>query len=59
MLVTAVRAHLKDPTRVAEVRKSNPMRVGLGQLLAQVGERWGMPLIDTLQKASITPIRPG
>lgn len=59
MLVTAVRAHLKDPARIAEVRKSNAMRAGLGHLLAQLGERWGMPLIDTLQRASITPIRPG
>jgi hypothetical protein len=58
MLVTSLRAHVKDPARLTELKKSNAMRASLGHVLAQLGERWGMPLIDTLQKLSITPIRP-
>jgi len=34
------------------------MRASLGHFLVQLGERWGMPLVDMLQKLSITPIRP-
>jgi hypothetical protein len=58
LLVTALRAHLAQSQNAAEVRKSNPMRASLGHFLAQIGERWGMPLVDTLQKLAITPIRP-
>jgi hypothetical protein len=58
LLVTALRAHLGQPARAAEVKKSNAMRASLGQFLAMVGERWGMPLVDLLQKLAITPIRP-
>ena len=58
LLVTALRAHLSQTQNAAEVRKSNPMRTSLGHFLAQIGERWGMPLVDTLQKLAITPIRP-
>ncbi len=58
LLVTALRAHLALPQHAAEVRKSNPMRASLGHFLVQLGERWGMPLVDMLQKLSITPIRP-
>jgi len=42
-----------------EIRKSNAQRQSLGHLLAQLGERWGIPLAEALHKASITPIRPG
>lgn len=59
LLVTALRAYLQQPHNLAEVKRSNPMRVSLGQFLAQVGERWGMPLVETMQKLGVTPIRPG
>jgi hypothetical protein len=59
LLVTALRAHILHPHNLADIKRSNPMRVSLGHLLAQLGEKWGMPLVETLQKASITPIRPG
>lgn len=59
LLVTAMRAHLQQPHHLGEVKKSNAARVSLGHLLAQLGERWGMPLVETLQKVGVTPIRPG
>ncbi len=59
LLVTALRAHLQQPHHLAEIKRSNPMRVSLGHFLAQVGERWGIPLVETMQKVGVTPIRPG
>jgi hypothetical protein len=41
-----------------ELRKSNAARQSLGHFLLQLGERWGLPLAETLQKAGVTPIRP-
>lgn len=58
LLATAVRAFVQQPSRAGEIRKSNPQRAALGQLLAHLGERWGLALVETLQKLSITPIRP-
>ncbi|MDQ3035463.1 MAG: ATPase, partial [Myxococcota bacterium] len=58
LLVTAVRAHVLAPHIAAELRKSNAQRLSLGHFLLQVGERWGMPLADALQKVGVTPIRP-
>ncbi|MFO0682559.1 MAG: MoxR family ATPase [Sandaracinus sp.] len=58
LLVTAVRAHVLAPHVAAELRRSNGQRISLGHFLLQVGDRWGMPLVDALQKLGITPIRP-
>ncbi len=59
LLVTALRAHLQQPQHLSEIKKSNAMRASLGHFLAQVGERWGMPLVETMQRVGVTPIRPG
>lgn len=56
LVVTGICTYLH--AKAQEVRKSNPLRTSLGHLLAQLGGRWGMPLVDTLQKLSITPVRP-
>jgi hypothetical protein len=62
LLVTGLRAHLSDPTRLPELRKSNPARASLGHFLAALGtgagQRWAMPLVETLQKIGVQPIRP-
>jgi hypothetical protein len=58
LLVTAMRAHVLSPHVAAELRKSNAQRMSLGHFLVQVGERWGMPLVDALHKVGVTPIRP-
>ncbi|MET0343796.1 MAG: MoxR family ATPase [Polyangiales bacterium] len=59
LLVTAVRAHVLMPQVGVELRKSNAQRLSLGHFLLQIGERWGMPLAEALQKVGVTPIRPG
>jgi hypothetical protein len=59
LLVTALRAEVLAPARVAELRKSNAARLSLGRFLAQVGERWGLPLVDAMKCGGITPVRPG
>lgn len=58
LLVTAVRAHVLAPHISAELRRSNAQRGALGHFLAQVGERWGIPLVEALQKVGVNPIRP-
>jgi len=58
LLTTAVRAHVLAPHVAAELRKSNAQRLSLGHFLLQVGERWGFPLAEALQKIGATPIRP-
>ncbi|GAC1364850.1 MAG: hypothetical protein NVSMB47_16350 [Polyangiales bacterium] len=62
LLVTGLRAHLSDPTRLPELRKSNAARASLGHFLAQLGvgagQRWAMPLVETLQRVGVQPIRP-
>jgi len=58
LLVTAVRAHVLAPHIAETLRKSNAQRLSLGHFLAQVGERWGVPLVEALQKIGATPIRP-
>jgi hypothetical protein len=59
LLVTSLRAYLQHPQNLADIKRSNPMRASLGHLLAQLGEKWGMPLVETMQKVGVTPIRPG
>jgi hypothetical protein len=58
LLVTSVRAHVLSPHISAELRRSNAQRGSLGHFLAQVGERWGIPLVEALQKVGVNPIRP-
>ena len=58
LLVTATRAHVLGPQVAEQLRKSNAQRASLGHFLAQVGERWGLPLVEALQKVGATPIRP-
>jgi hypothetical protein len=58
LLVTAARAHVLAPHVAADLRKSNAQRLSLGHFLGQVGERWGLPLVEALQKVGVTPIRP-
>jgi hypothetical protein len=58
LLVTALRAHVLTPAVATELRKSNAQRISLGHFLAQVGERWGMPLVEALHKLGVTPVRP-
>jgi len=58
LLVTAVRAHVLQAHVATELRKSNAQRLSLGHFLLQVGERWGLPLAEALQKVGVTPIRP-
>jgi hypothetical protein len=53
-----VRAHVLQPHVAAELRKSNAQRLSLGHFLLQIGERWGFPLAEALQKVGVTPIRP-
>jgi hypothetical protein len=58
LLVTAVRAHILAPPVADALRKSNAQRLSLGHFLAQCGERFGLPLVEALQKIGVTPIRP-
>jgi hypothetical protein len=58
LLVTAVRAFVLSPQNALDLRKSNAQRLSLGHFLLQIGERWGMPLAEALQKVGVTPIRP-
>jgi hypothetical protein len=58
LAVTALRAHLEQQSTAAELRKSNVARASLGHLLPQLKERWALPLVDTMKKLGITPIRP-
>ncbi len=63
LIVTGLRAHMADPTRLSELRKSTPARVALGHVLARLASAadspWAMALVDTLQRTGITPVRPG
>ncbi|HEX6241241.1 MAG TPA: ATPase, partial [Polyangiales bacterium] len=58
LLVTAVRAHVLSPAVATELRKGSAQRISLGHFLAQVGERWGLPLAEALHKLGVTPVRP-
>ena len=58
LALTALRAHLEQQANTAETKRSNAVRAGLGRLLPQVHEKWAMPLVMTMKKLGITPIRP-
>jgi hypothetical protein len=58
LLVRALVAHLERHPKLAEIRRNNAVRASLGALLARLGERFAMPLVDALLKLSIAPVRP-
>lgn len=55
----ALCAHLRAHGRVSELRQSNAVRGNLGRVLAALGERFAMPLVNVMLELQITPIRPG
>jgi hypothetical protein len=58
LAVTALRAHLTQQAKLVEVRRSNVVRTCLGKLLPQLPEKLALPLVETLKKLGVTPIRP-
>ncbi|WP_441285749.1 AAA family ATPase [Sorangium sp. KYC3313] len=58
LVVTALSAHLAQQAKLVDVRRSNVARVCLGQLLAQLPERWALRLAGALKKHGVTPVRP-
>jgi AAA domain (dynein-related subfamily) len=58
LTLTALRAYLERQADTSEMKRSNSVRTCLGHLLPQVQERWAMPLVQTMQRLGITPIRP-
>ena len=59
LAITGLRATLEQPSKLAELKRSNVARTCLGQLLVQLREAHAMPLVDTLRRVGITPVRPG
>jgi len=58
LAITALRVYVEEPSRLADLKKSNVARTCLGHLLAGLRERHAMPLVDTLRRVGITPVRP-
>ncbi len=58
LVITALRAHMEQPSRLAELKRSNVVRTSLGHLLTQIPEKHAMPLVDTLKRIGVTPVRP-
>jgi hypothetical protein len=58
LALTAIRHYLEQQSASAEAKRSNAIRTSLGHLLPQVHEKWAMPLVMTMKKLGITPIRP-
>lgn len=59
LAITALRAFVAQPSRLAELKRSNVARTTLGQVLVQLPEREALPLVETLKRIGITPVRPG
>ena len=59
LAVTGLRAFIAQPSRLAELKRSNIARQSLGHLLMALHERHAMPLVETLKRVGITPVRPG
>ena len=59
LAITGLRAFLAEPSRSAELKRSNVARACLGQLLVRLPERDALPLVETLKRVGITPVRPG
>jgi hypothetical protein len=58
LAVTALRAHMEQPARLADLKRSNIVRTSLGHLLVQLPERHAIRLVDTLKRIGVTPVRP-
>lgn len=58
LAITALRAFIESPTRLAEMKRSNVARTSLGHLLVRLHEKHAMPLVETLKRVGITPVRP-
>ena len=58
LAVTGLRAHMEQPARLADLKKSNVVRTSLGHLLSQLAEKHAMPLVETLKRIGVTPVRP-
>jgi hypothetical protein len=58
LAVTALRYHLEQHPKLSELRRHNGARASLGVVLSHLGERFGVPLVETLLKLGITPVRP-
>jgi hypothetical protein len=59
LAITGLRAFIETPSRLAELKKSNVARTSLGYLLVALHERHAMPLVETLKRVGIMPVRPG
>jgi hypothetical protein len=59
LAITALRAFLSQPSRLPELKRSNVARAALGQVLMAISERDALPLVETLKRIGITPVRPG
>jgi hypothetical protein len=59
LAVTGLRAFITQPSRLADLKRSNVARQSLGYLLMALHERHAMPLVETLKRVGITPVRPG
>jgi hypothetical protein len=59
LAITGLRAFIAQPSRLAELKRSNIARTTLGQVLVQLPERDALPLVETLKQIGITPVRPG
>jgi hypothetical protein len=59
LAITGLRAFLEQPARLVELKRSNVARTSLGHLLVQLHERHAMPLVETLKRVGIMPVRPG
>jgi hypothetical protein len=59
LAVTALRAHMEQPARLADLKRSNTARTSLGHVLVALKEKHAMPLVETLRRIGITPVRPG
>ncbi len=57
-VVTALCSFLERHPKLADVKRSNPVRVSLGGLLVDLPERWALDLVGTCKRLGITPVRP-
>jgi hypothetical protein len=57
-VITALCSYLERHPKLADVKRSNPVRASLGGLLVDLPERWALDLVGTCKRLGITPIRP-
>lgn len=58
LAITALRAWVEQPARLPELKRSNTARANLGHLLVQLREKHALPLVETLKRIGVTPLRP-